>query len=170
MHKFFFFFKSKEKKILRNGPDRCCWTCRTCSEWWYWFCRRTGLPKTPTCILLKPIPEPSFSFRFLIYITVILLPLQNFSNFRLQNRGSHIVSPHWAELSFHIGKFECVVLRLKWLYMVSSLGCEFAIATTLSQFRTFLFGFYNFIWRTPLLAIVILIGFSWMRGLINAWI
>ena len=33
--------------------------------------------------------------------------------------------------------------------MVSSLGCEFAIATMLSLFRTFLFGFYNFIWGTP---------------------
>ena len=33
--------------------------------------------------------------------------------------------------------------------MVSSLGYEFAIATMLSLFQTFLFGFYNFIWGIP---------------------
>ena len=40
----------------------------------------------------------------------------------------------------------------------------------LRAFLFYFFGFYNFIWGTPLLAIVILFGFSWMRGLINAWI
>ena len=110
-----------------NGPDRCCRTCRTWSKWWYWFCRRTGLPKTPACISLKPISEPSFSFRFSIYL-------------------------HYC---YYIGKFEFLYRKVRVccfareMGMVSSLGCEFAIATMLSLFRTFLFGFYNFIGGIP---------------------
>ena len=93
------------------------------------------------------------------------------SGFKIGDLVSYrLASLHWAELSFCIGNFECVVLHVKWLCMVSSLGCKFAIATMLSLLRTFLFSFYNFIRRTPLLALVILFGFSWMRSLINAWI
>ena len=54
--------------------------------------------KKPACISLKPIPGPYFLFRLPIYITVILL-LRDFSNFGLQKRGSHIVSPRLATLS-----------------------------------------------------------------------
>ena len=160
---------------MRNGLDRCCRTCRTWSEWWYWFCRRTGPPKTPACISLKPISEPSFSFRSPIYLyycySTTTPSFFRISGFKIGDLVSYrLVSPCWAELSFYIGKFECVVLCVKWLCMVSSLSCEFAITTMLSLFRTFLFGFYNFIRGTPLLAIVILFGFSWKCGLINAWI
>ena len=93
------------------------------------------------------------------------------SGFKIRDLVSYrLALPRWVELSFCIGNFKCVVLRVKWLCMVSSLRCEFAIATMLSLLRTFLFGFYNFIRGTPLLAIVILFRFSWMWGLINAWI
>ena len=154
-----------------NGPDRCCRTCRTWSEWWYWFCRRTGLPKTPACTSLKPILEPSFSFRLPIYITVILL-LRDFSNFGLQKRGSHIVSPRlaalsWAEFSFRKIRVCCLAREMVMVSWLRICDCNDAL---LRAFLFYFFGFYNFIWRTPLLAIVILFGFSWMRGLINAWI
>ena len=59
-----------------------------------------------------------------------------------------LASPRWAELSFLYRKFR-VSFFAREMVMVSSLGCEFAIATMLSLFRTFLFGFYNFIWGTP---------------------
>ena len=153
-----------------NGPDRCCRTCRTWSKWWYWFCRRTGLPKTPACISLKPISEPSFSFRFPIYLYYCYsTTTPRFFEFRASKSGIsyRIAALGWAEFLYRKIRVCCFVREM---VMVSSLGCEFAIATMLSLFRTFLFGFYNFIRGTPLLAIVILFGFSWKRGLINAWI
>ena len=155
---------------MRNGPDRCCWTCRTWSEWWYWFCWRTGPPKTPACISLKSILEPSFSFRFPIYLYYCYsTTTPRFFEFRPSKSGIsyHIAALSWAEFLYRKIWVCCFVCEM---VMVSSLGCEFAIATMLSLFRTFLFGFYNFIRGTPLLAIVILFGFSWKCGLINAWI
>ena len=155
---------------MRNGPDRCCRTCRTWSEWWYWFYRRTGPPKTPACISLKSIPEPSFSFRFPIYLYYCYSTTTlRFFEFRTSKLGIsyRIAALSWAKFLYRKIWVCCFVREM---VMVSSLGCEFVIATMLSLFRTFLFGFYNFIRGTPLLAIVILFGFSWKRGLINAWI
>ena len=91
--------KERKKEILWNGPDRCCRTCRTWSEWWYWFCRRIVLPKTPACISLKPIPEPSFSFQFPIYLyycySTTTLRFFRISGFKIED----LVSYRRAELS-----------------------------------------------------------------------
>ena len=132
-----------------NGPDRCCQTCRTWSEWWYWFCWRTGLPKTPACISLKPIPEPSFSFRFPIYLHYCYsTTTPKFFEFRASKWGISycIAALSWVEFLYQKVRVCCFAREIG---MVSSLGCEFAIATMLSLFRTFLFGFYNFIWGIP---------------------
>ena len=129
-----------------NGTDRCCRTCRTWSEWWYWFCRRTGLPKTPACILLKPIPKPSFSVWFPIYLHYCYsTTTPRFFEFRASKLGIsyRITTLSWAEFLYRKVR---VCFFVHEMGMVSSLGCEFAIATILSLFRTFLFGFYNFIW------------------------
>ena len=129
-----------------NGPDRCCRTCHTWSEWWYWFCRQTGLPKTPACILIKPIPEPSFSVWFPIYLHYCYsTTTPRFFEFRASKSGIsyRITTLSWAEFLYRKVR---VCFFVHEMGMVSSLGCEFAIATMLSLFRTFLFGFYNFIW------------------------
>ena len=157
---------------MRNGLDRCCRTCRTWSEWWYWFCRWTGPPKTPACISLKSIPEPSFSFRFPIYLYYCYSTTTlRFFEFWASKWGSHIVSPRlavlsWAEFSYQKIRVCCLareMVMVSWLRI-----CDRYDA--LLQAFFFYFLFYNFIWGTPLLAIVILFGFSWMRGLINVWI
>ena len=88
---------------MRNGPDRCCRTCRTWSKWWYWFCRRTSLPKTPTYISLKPIPKPSLSFRSPIYLYYCYsTTTPRFFEFRASKLGIsyRIASHHRAELNW----------------------------------------------------------------------
>ena len=110
---------------MRNGPDKCCRTCRTWSEWWYWFCRRTGLPKIAACISLKPIPEPSFSFRFSIYLHYCYsTTTPRFFEFRASKSGIsyRIAALSWAEFSYRKIRVCCFAREM---VMVSSLGCEF---------------------------------------------
>ena len=156
---------------MRNGPDRCCWTCRTWSKWWYWFCRRTCLPKTPACISLKPIPEPSFSFWFLIYLYYCYsTTTSRFFEFWSSKSGIsyRIAALSWAEYSYR-KIWVCCFARERVIYGLFSwlriCDRNDAICSRLS-FLVFIILSEG----PPLLAIVILSGFSWMRGLINAWI
>ena len=71
-----------------------------------------------------------------------------FFEFRASKSGisNRIAALSWAEFLYRKVRVCCFAHEMG---MVSSLGCEFAIVTMLSLFRTFLFGFYNFIWGIP---------------------
>ena len=129
-------------------------------------------PKNTSLYFAKADTEAIF-FVSISELSILLLFYYHSEIFRISSWASklgisyRIATLSWAEFLYRKIRVCCFVHEM---VMVSSLGCEFAIATMLSLFRTFLFGFYNFIRGTPLLAIVILFGFSWKRGLINAWI
>ena len=92
-----------------------------------------------------------------------------FFEFRASKTGIsyRIVSPRRAEFSYWKIRVCCLAREM---VMVSWLRICDRNDALLRAFLFYFFGFYNFIWGTPLLAIVILFGFSWMCGLINAWI
>ena len=88
-------------------------------------------------IFFVPISDLSTLLLFYYY--------SGFFEFRASKSGIsyRIAALSWAEFLYRKVRVCCFVREMG---MVSSLGCEFAIATMLSLFRTFLFGFYNFIW------------------------
>ena len=103
-------------------------------------------------------------------LSILLLFYYHFEIFRISGfKIGDLVSYRRTELSWVFISENSSVLFCAWngYGLFSWLQIWW---TMLSLFWTFLFGFYNFIWGTPLLAIVILFGFSWMRSLINAWI